>query len=265
VRTATPEKILVARAFSRKADTYERHAFVQQLCVAKIVKLMTPLPRGENLWLDLGSGTGLLEKIIPPEMLPRRILCLDIAQGFLTRLQEERLEGILPVQADAEALPLSSRAIFDRILMASILQWTATPEEIVRASAAHLNAPGHMVFSILLEDHLKEFMSVKSRMGHPLPVHFPSEGTALSWFESSGLRILQSEVLSGVVHHKSALEVIKSLVAIGATAIKGDPMSVKELFELCREYEREYRTEKGVAASHSVLVGVAVPGASAPV
>jgi len=79
-----PEEIvlLMADEYSRMAETYDKNVTPHFEPIAKgVADLAAPKP-GE-LFLDLGTGTGLLGCMIAPKVLPQGVVAIDLADGAL--------------------------------------------------------------------------------------------------------------------------------------------------------------------------------------
>ena len=79
-----PEEIvlLMADEYSRMAETYDKNVTPHFEPIAKgIADLAAPKP-GE-MFLDLGTGTGLLACMIAPKVLPQGVAAIDLADGAL--------------------------------------------------------------------------------------------------------------------------------------------------------------------------------------
>jgi len=252
----TPDKPAIARAFSEKATTYDSHARVARLCCETAIHLLRRAPRLRGVWLDAGCGTGLFEEMLPRDLWPEKLLCLDIARNVLDYAAARNPSAIIPVLADMDALPFRPRP-FDCIVLNSVLQWTADPLRIIIECAGLLKPGGRLLFSILLIDHLQEFTRLKADLGRDIPVRFLPRDAIEQALSECGMECAGPVHLHGTNWHKSALDVIKSIVSIGASAIKSDPMSVPELFDFCRHYEERHAEKPGVPATYSALVGMA--------
>jgi malonyl-ACP O-methyltransferase BioC len=252
----TPDKPAIARAFSKKATEYESHAYVARLCCETAMHLLQRTSRLRGTWLDAGCGTGLFEEMLPRDLWPEKLLCLDIARDVLDYAAARNSSAIAAVLADVDALPFRLQP-FECIILNSVLQWTTDPRRIVAECAGLLKPGGRLLFSILLSDHLQEFTRLKTDLGCDIPVRFLPRDAIEHALSASDMECAGPVHLHGTNWHKSALDVIKSIVSIGASAIKGEPMSVKELFDFCRKYEERYAGGAGVPATYSALVGVA--------
>jgi ubiquinone/menaquinone biosynthesis C-methylase UbiE len=69
--------------FSRMAEAYDRNVTPQFESIAKeVVRLANPKPN--ELFLDVGTGTGLLACLLAPLLLPQGVVAIDLADGAIS-------------------------------------------------------------------------------------------------------------------------------------------------------------------------------------
>jgi malonyl-CoA O-methyltransferase len=249
----------IATSFSRGAATYDRHAGIQRRALKRLVDRMGDFPCPEGLWADLGCGTGLFARMLPESVADQPVVGLDIAHAALKRIRIADAPLTLPVVGDIEALPLRERK-FSRVILASTLQWLPHPERILESIRGLLVPGGQLLFAVFMEDYLRELLTTRASMGYHSPIHHYSEPQVGDLLAGAKFRPVWTERIREKVFYPSAMAVVKSLAGIGATARHGSDRARHDLFEQCREYERRYRTEKGVPATEDILVGIARRG-----
>lgn len=80
---ANEATLIWADEYSRMAETYDRFVVPRFEPVAKAVaEFASPAP-GE-LFLDFGTGTGLLARLIAPRILPQSVVAIDLADNALS-------------------------------------------------------------------------------------------------------------------------------------------------------------------------------------
>ncbi len=244
----------VAHAFSGKAGQYENHAAIQQQLIDALVQEIEQQKIPSGAWLDIGAGTGLFEKSLPQACLPECIVGADIAAGSLG-YAHETVPGLRPVVADMHLLPFRKTS-FSNVVMTSALQWTFSPSRILDNIREVLIPGGFFCFTVFLKGYLSELATVYRDMGADLEVYLPSQKHFEDLLLSGGLSIIRSKRIRGARLFPTAFDVIKHLVAIGATARKSGSVH-RSVFEICRRYSRAFATPQGVPLSFDALVGIA--------
>lgn len=112
--SSSPRRRL-AEHFGRQARAYAQSAtFARGDDLAVLVRLLDPHP--EMLALDEATGAGFTAAAVAP--LVRAVVALDIAPEMLARTRElaaeRRLDNVLPILADVEALPFADGS-FDAV------------------------------------------------------------------------------------------------------------------------------------------------------
>src|SRR2546426_8477380 len=79
-----PEEVvlLLADEYSRMAETYDRNVTPHFAPIAERV-LNAAGPKAGELFLDLGTGTGLLACMVAPHVAPQGVVAIDLADGAL--------------------------------------------------------------------------------------------------------------------------------------------------------------------------------------
>jgi malonyl-ACP O-methyltransferase BioC len=254
--TIIPSRKHIASAFSKGALTYDNNASIQREI---LLKLSSKLPR-KNLrgpWVDLGSGTGMLERGLSAPWKKVPIACLDLANGPLKLLQSHSGgPAVMPVQADIDRLPFKTGA-FSLAFMSSVIQWLPSPAQSLFAINGALSPGGKLYFSAFCEGTFNEFFTLRTEKGLPVPIGLQSKTVILSMLENSGFKTVRLEAYEKKVYFYSAWDVLKNLSSLGASAVMGPRLSRKELFLFCEDYEDRFKTLLGVPVSYSIALCVA--------
>jgi Methylase involved in ubiquinone/menaquinone biosynthesis len=249
----------ISSAFSKGARTYDQNAGIQRRILEKLAE---KLPR-KNLhgpWIDLGSGTGLLEKMLTGQQKKVSILCVDLAQGPLKILaRNNKNPNIRRVQADIDHLPFKPGKCSIAI-MSSVIQWLPDPARSLVHTRELLSNNGRLLFSYFCKGTFTELFDLRTEKGLPLPMELLSENSIRGLIEKSGLEIIELGMFAKKSYFSSAWNILKNISALGASAVSGPRLSKRQLMLLCEDYERRFKTKRGVPVSYSIALGLAGKG-----
>ena len=215
------DKRAVTKGFSRSASRYNNLAGVQLKVAKRLIDAAPPLPAADApLLLDIGSGTGYVQKLLP-QRERRALVQLDIASEMLEiakgieNVNGEKESGAL-VQADMDQLPFVEQA-FDRIYANFAFQWSADIEALFSNAYMLLSPGGLMLFSTVLPGSLNEIVrawknvDACSHVNSFLPSETLQEMAVIKKFEEV---VWQSEVF--VESFATAQALLASVSGIGA-------------------------------------------------
>lgn len=179
----------VARSFSRAANTYDQHAALQHEIEKRLIQRLSYTKINPDRILNLGSGTGNVNKELQAMFPQAEIISLDMAEGMLQhanqqqnscRIYEPRTEkdaaatseiiaqceknitcmsngkgNILSCCADAEALPFLKHSV-DLVFSNLMLQWIPSLSKVFFELHNILKPKGLLLFTTFGPDTLCE-------------------------------------------------------------------------------------------------------------
>jgi malonyl-CoA O-methyltransferase len=255
-QTITPPRQRIARAFGRKAATYDGHAEVQGELIALLAARLAAFGLSGGRWADLGCGTGIFAEACKKNGFCGRIVGVDISFEQLVIYNKKRTGFSSMIQADIDRLPFKN-ATFDGAVTASTLQWITNMPDSLKNIAAVLKESGLLAFSVFVQGSFHELFSIQQQFGIPAPVRCPKTAEFISALESAGFIGLDFETTEKTAIAPTAAMVLKSISAIGGTATAAVRLlNRKEIAEFCRIYETAFNTGSGVPLTYRAIVGV---------
>lgn len=257
-KVSTPAKTQIARAFGLKAHHYDANAFIQKELLSRLDFQFIEDSPGK-MWADLGCGTGMSVELIRQKGICSQILGIDIAFESLRFLKSRGLSNTFSLLGDIEHLPLKNNSL-DGAILTSVLQWFSSPSAVLKSISDLLKSKGILLFATFTEGSFAELNYTKKESGFPIPVFLPDQKNICSLLKKAGFTILNTNMFASTLYFPSAFILLKSLSAIGGTAVSGNRMSRKALFDFCKKFEENFKSDKGVPISYRALIGSARKG-----
>ncbi|NLL13322.1 MAG: methyltransferase domain-containing protein [Fibrobacter sp.] len=257
-KVSTPAKTRIARAFGLKARHYDANAFIQKELLSRLdFQLIEDSP--EKIWADLGCGTGMAVEFFRQKGIRSQVLGIDIAFESLRVLKSKGLSNTFPLSADIEYFPLKNNSL-DGAILTSVLQWFSSPFTVLKSISELLKNKGILLFATFTEGSFAELNFIKKELALPIPVFLPDQKNLCDLLKKAGFTILKTDMFASTLYFPTAFKLLKSLSAIGGTAVSGNHMSRRALFDFCKRFEETFQSDSGVPISYQALIGSARKG-----
>lgn len=157
----------VERRFARAAAGFDRADFIHRVAGDGLLERMAPMQVEPKRILDLGTGTGTLSRRLAKIFRRSHVLGLDLSHAMLRRARKQRgyFARISELQADAAALPLSSMSV-DVIVANLLLPHVPDADALFGEVARVLKKGGLFAFATLGPDSLRELRDAFDDNGH---------------------------------------------------------------------------------------------------
>jgi malonyl-CoA O-methyltransferase len=225
----------VRARFGRHAADYDGEAQLQQAVAWRLAGLCQPLPLPPGPCADLGAGSGLLSRALLarcPPLATRSPLQLDLCPELLARnpLPRRRpwdLNTGLPPELSGAALLASSFA----------LQWLEQPALALGHWCRQLGPGGWLALALPTAGSFPQWHQAAQAAGVPctaLPL--PRAGDLRAVACREGLILHEARVRRFSRARGGALESLRALQRLGATASRSLPLNPGELRRLLRHW-----------------------------
>lgn len=218
------DKSLVGERFGEASATYDAAAGVQRQVAARTASIVeSNLPGRKSLSvLEIGSGSGMLSKLVCPMLADSNILFRDLAPIAMPVAggNEYRVE-----KCDAELSLISDKEeSYDLIISSSTIQWFNSPRQSLKRMARALKPGGLAVVSFYAKG---TFAPIDDIVG----LRYPVVDSGL--LESTGCDFMveQEEVR---VDYASARDALDALRSTGVNALRREPLGVASTREIMR-------------------------------
>ena len=85
---------LVQDNFNKAAKRYENNSEIQKFSALKLAEICSQTPIQNGIWVDLGSGTGLLAESLELLHPKQTVLRIDNSINMISQQPQERLKNI---------------------------------------------------------------------------------------------------------------------------------------------------------------------------
>ena len=227
-------------SFGAKANSYERHAFVQTHAADWLAQWMPSEKTGIRC-LEFGAGTGLLTRHLVG--LFEYIECSDIEPSMVEICKKKHPEATHFVR-DAWVEHAADAGQWDLVTASSVLQWAVEPASVMQNWGKLLKADGRIITGFYIQPSLPEMLAVT---GGVSPLIWRDADSWQAIFETAGLELVRMKSDTRRYHYSSALDFWKSIHSTG-TAISRK-ISPSQMMRFFQDYELQFTDSKGVYAT----------------
>lgn len=249
------DKLAVARAFSRAAASYDSVAGLQRQVADELRARMRAahrFPRTDELWLDLGSGTGS-ETVALLTDTPHdaaTVIALDVAEGMATHARHTwPLAPIRWLCGDAESLPLAGDSLHG-VFSSLAMQWCEHPAALFAELYRVLKPGGRAWIATLGPATLHELEAAWRAVDDRVHVNdFAAREELERAIGAAGLQVRQWQEEPIVLEYPELNRLTRELKTLGAGNVnQGRPGGLggrARLLRLREAYDR-FRNERGL-------------------
>ena len=207
----------IRRAFGRAAATYDAHAVLQHEVENRLLERLDYLEHEPARVVDVGCGTGRAASAMRKRWKGAQVIALDLAAPMLRRIKPGWLHPLLPVNADACALPFVDASI-DVLFSNLCVQWIEDLPVLFDEFRRVLRADGYFAFSTFGPDTLHELRGAWAQVDRA--PHVSAFADIAHVGDALMLAGFRDPVLDGehfTLTYPDATSLMRELKAIGAT------------------------------------------------
>ena len=206
------DKQLVKESFSRVADSYEGYADLQRNIAAKVVNEAIDFGCS-GVGLDLGSGTGFINKLAMDKRMNWRLVEADIAYKMC---RKSFIKSGLAVNCDIENLPFVDN-IFDFCVSSFSLQWVDF-SKVIKQVQRVLKSGGRLVFAMPGEGTLEELRLAFTKLDNKQHVNefLSSEKVECDLKDAGFVEIKISHAMHNV-HYDGVVNLLRTIKGVGGS------------------------------------------------
>lgn len=220
---------------------------------------MFRVQRAPETILELGSGTGLLTRLLRQAFPFALIHALDISEKMLEVARSELNDDRNIEWLCCDARYFTSLSRYDLIVSASAIHWMSPLAELFGNLQKLLAKGGVFLFSLMTSGTLAELRTVRERVApDKMPVgKIPSFQTVCDALVAKGLDIASCRQVSYKEYYRNAQAFVDSLRNLGVNSGEFSrsvkPLSKNEVVDIIELYQQMYIEKDGtVGASFEV-------------
>jgi len=245
---------MIEQRFSAAAETYDHHAR-PQLALAQSVVSMLPDIVPEQI-LELGSGTGLLTRLLTERFPEVRIDAVDVAEKMIahSRKKFQHFPQINWIVGDAQTYWGGNR--YPLIVSSSALHWVADLRETCANIFNGLEPGGTFAFGLMLQGTLKELHDLRIKIApEKTPrLTLPSYEKTTASLQAAGFTLERRKHSEEKIIYPDATAFLKAIheqcVTGGKISAGNAPLTRTELSQLVADYQETYASDGGVYATY---------------
>ena len=240
--------LAVQRSFDRAAESYRQAAGVQEE-IANNLAEMIDLDHCQTA-LEVGCGDGLFTEKLVERVAIDTLVSLDLAHNFLRRLPATT--GALPVQADAEQLPIKANSI-DLLTSSSCLQWFTQPERSLPALLNCLRPGGSFYFSVFCRGTFCEMEQISGSSGFGQVKKLPEAEDLLDILNRTSATNVTMKTEKLRRYYPDVMTFLRNQKETGAGQTETKKVAGKNsLQRFIKAYEDHFLTGDGIRVSYNL-------------
>lgn len=217
----------IRKHFQKSIDKYEQNALVQKLMAQKIVD---NLPSVEGDFLEIGSGAGVLTKLLSG--FNYNIYCAN----DLVEKSEIYVKKYIP---SAQFFAGDFRRIkfhktFDLIASNAVFQWCDNLDKVFSTCWHNLKSSGILAFSTFSCDNFFEFREISG-----LSLDYKSLNELVGML-SPNFEIIYSEQFKHKLHFDNPLQILAHMKNTGVNSLSEKSWGITEVREFCDNYRSKF-------------------------
>jgi len=213
----------VNKNFNEAALSYNESASIQKSTAVKLAKICTHHSIKHGLWVDLGSGTGLLAQALEDLHPNQNVVRLDISKRMIDQHSEKSVKQLwdlndgLPTWAEKPNLLASS----------FVLHWLDNPQKQLQEWFNSLNQDGWIALAIPIKGSFPEWYEAAEKANVTCTaLDLPSYDSLIRVIPKKSIVYNKIEVIQQAA--KKATSLLKPMIKVGAQSSQKEQLSISD-------------------------------------
>jgi malonyl-CoA O-methyltransferase len=209
--------------FNEAALSYNESASIQRSTALKLAKICSQHPIRHGLWVDLGSGTGLLAKSLEELHPNQNVVRLDNSKKMIDQHSEESVTQLWDLN---NGLPKWSEK--PNLLASSfVLHWLDNPQKKLKEWLNSLSLDGWIALAIPIKGSFPEWYEAAEKASLTCTaLDLPSYDSLIRVVPKQRILYNKIEVIKQTA--KKATSLLKPMIKVGAQSSQKEQLSVSD-------------------------------------
>ena len=238
----------IIKNFNIAAENYESSAFIQSKVASLLVKACKHRSIEKGLWLDLGSGTGLLAKKLEDSFPRNKVIRIDASSNMLNQQPDDSKKILHDLNLGLPKLDRKPNLIASSFA----LHWLEKPEIRVKEWLSSLTKGGWLALAYPIHGSFHEWQKAAHKANVSFTaIDFPKVELIEQNFKKHSIK--SNESYRFETEGDSLASLLKPISTIGAQATKKNKLSIGEFRRLEKTW-LEFRGNKPLKLTWLVQV-----------
>ncbi len=213
----------VNKNFNEAALSYNESASIQKSTAFKLAKICSHHSIKYGLWVDLGSGTGLLAKSLEDLHPNQYVMRLDNSKNMLDQHSEKSVKQVWDLN---DGLPKWSTK--PNLLASSfVLHWLDNPQKKLKEWLNSLSLDGWIALAIPIKGSFPEWYEAAEKANSTCTaLDLPSYDSLIKVVPKKSILYNKIEVIKQTA--KKATSLLKPMIKVGAQSSQKEQLSVSD-------------------------------------
>ena len=213
----------VNKSFNEAALNYNESASIQKSTALKLAKICSHHSIKHGLWVDLGSGTGLLAKSLEYLHPNQYVMRLDNSQKMIDQHPQKSVKQLWDLNA---GLPKWSKK--PNLLASSfVLHWLDNPQKQLKEWFNSLSLDGWIALAIPIKGSFPEWYEAAEKANVICTaLDLPSHDSLIRVVPKQSILYNRTEVIKHTA--RKATSLLKPMIKVGAQSSKKEHLSISD-------------------------------------
>ena len=213
----------VNKNFNEAALSYNESASIQKSTALKLAKICSNHPIKNGLWVDLGSGTGLLAKSLENLHPNQSVLRLDNSQKMIEQHSEKSNKQLWDLNYGLPKWPKKPSLLASSF----VLHWLDNPQEQLKGWFNSLSLDGWIALAIPIQGSFPEWYEAAKQANLTCTaLELPSHDSLIRVVPNQNILYNKIEIIKQSAERATSL--LKPMIKVGAHSSHKDQLSISD-------------------------------------